>query len=84
MSTEINERIAVGAVFDRGAVKPAWFVRGRRRYVVREVTQRWQTREGDAPILHVGVTDGASCFELALNQHTLSWTLVAVETDGCE
>lgn len=82
MGTPINERVAVGVVFNRGLVKPAWFFWKGRRYAVREVTQRWESRHGQARILHLGVTDGADCFELALNQHTLAWLLVSVETGG--
>jgi hypothetical protein len=84
MGTEIREPIKVGAVFDRSQVTPAWFVWGGRRYAVRDVTQRWQTREGSTPILHLGVTDGSSCFELTFNQHTLLWLLASVEANGCE
>jgi hypothetical protein len=83
MSTEINEPIQAGIVFDRGRVQPSWFIWNGRKHVVREVTQRWQTREGREDILHLGVTDGAQCFELAFNQHTLAWRLVSLETEGC-
>lgn len=81
MGTEIGEPIRVGVVFQRGVVIPRWFLRGGRRYNVARVTMRWQTREGAETILHLGVTDGTSLFELAFNQKTLSWTLVSVE-DG--
>ena len=84
MGTQVNEAVKVGVVFDRGAVRPAWFIWAGRRYAVREVTQRWQTKEGRSPILHLGVTDGANGFELAFNQETLSWSLAAIEVDGCE
>ena len=84
MSTEIHEPVIAGVVFNRATVRPAWFFWKQRRYPVKEVTQRWQTKEGQVPILHLGVTDGTTCFELTFNQHTLIWTLASVETDGCE
>ncbi len=84
MSTEIHEPVSVAVVFDRLHVRPAWFLWNQRRYPVKEVTQRWQTKDGQAPILHLGVTDGATCFELTFNQHTLIWQLASVEADGCE
>ena len=84
MGTEIQEPIKVGAVFTNGLVKPAWFIWNDRRYEVHEVTMRWQTREGTASVLHLGVTDGASLFELAFNQQTLHWCLASAESDGCE
>ena len=34
---------------------------------------------GRAPILHLGVTDGANLFELTFNQKTLAWRLASVE-----
>ena len=83
MSTDIDEPLKTGVIFDRQLIRPAWFVWNGRRYAVRQVTQRWQTKEGQAPILHVGVTDGASTFELTLNQHSLIWRLAAVEANGC-
>ena len=84
MGTEIHEPIKAGVVFDRTLIKPAWFIWGQRRYTVKEVTQRWQTKEGQAPILHLGVTDGATCFELTFNQQTLIWHLASVEANGGE
>jgi hypothetical protein len=84
MGTPINEPIRTGVVFDYQSVKPVWFMWGARRYPIREVTQRWQTRQGTTPILHLGVTDGVSCFELAFNQDTLTWRLISAEADWCE
>ncbi len=83
MGTQIDEPITVGVVFERSRVRPAWFIWGSRRYVVKDVTQRWQTKAGQTPILHLGVTDGASTFELTLDQHALVWRLAAVEANGC-
>lgn len=82
MGTEIHEPITTGVIFDHGVITPAWFIWGGRRYQVREVTQRWQAKNGQATIVHLGVTDGASLFELAFNQQTLIWSLASVEADG--
>ena len=79
MSTEVDEPIQVGAVFASGQVRPAWFLWRRRRFAIREITMRWQTQEGRTRLLHLGVTDGASVFELVLNQETLGWRLAAVD-----
>jgi len=75
----IDEPIAVGAVFDRGRIRPAWFLWQGRRYDRCQVTLRWQTREGTAPILHLAVAAGGATFELTLNQQTLAWRLAAVD-----
>lgn len=79
MGTRINEPITVGAVFQQSLVRPAWFRWGGRLYTVRDVTQRWQTKDGQALLWHLGVTDGATCFELIFNAATLRWSLAAVE-----
>jgi hypothetical protein len=79
MSTPIHEPIQVGAVFISSGVTPRWFLWRCRRYQIRQITMRWQTQEGRATILHLGVTDGASLFELEFNQHSLTWWLGAVE-----
>jgi hypothetical protein len=73
--TIINENIDVGAVFGKGKVVPKWFLWKKRKYDIKETTFRWQDKEGDDIIQYFAVTDGATSFELALNQKTLSWTL---------
>ena len=81
MATQIHESITTGVTFNRTIVHPAWFIWNRRRYKIQAVTQRWQTKEGTATILHLGVTDGTTTFELTFNQHTLVWHLASVEAD---
>jgi hypothetical protein len=82
MTTAIHEPVSVGAVFEQGVVRPAWFLWQRRRIAVKQVTLRWHTKEGAARVLHLGVSDGANTFELQLNQETLRWSLAAVEPDA--
>ena len=78
MSAEIHEPITAAVVFDRAHVRPTWFLWKQRRYPIKEVTQWWRTKEGQAIILHLGVTDGSTCFELTFNQHTLVWHLASI------
>lgn len=76
MDTEkINESIDVGAVFGKNKIRPRWFVWNGRKIDVKEVTYAWKAREGDAVILYFAVTDGATSFELSLNQKTMQWFL---------
>ena len=76
MDTEnINESIDVGAVFGKNKIKPKWFVWNGRKIDVKEVTYAWKAREGDAIIQYFAVTDGATSFELSLNQKTMQWML---------
>ena len=76
METEkINESIEVGAVFGKSRIKPKWFVWNGRKIDIREVTYAWKAREGEAVVQYFAVTDGATSFELSLNQKTMQWTL---------
>ena len=84
MGTRVDEPVKAGVVFGPEGIKPVWFIWKKRRYEVRDVTMRWQTKEGSATILHLGVTDGANVFELTCNQQTLTWRLAEVEAHGCE
>ncbi len=79
MSTALREPVQVGVVFERGVARPVWFTRQGRRYEVCGVTMRWTTREGRATLLHFALTDRTNTFELAFNQETLAWHLLAVE-----
>jgi len=74
-TVSIHERVDVGVVFGRNRILPKWFVWNTRKYDIKEVTYLWQDTQGEAKVLHFSVTDGATCFELSLNQKTLQWQL---------
>lgn len=74
-SVAINESIEVGASFRKNGVLPRWFVWQGRKYCVQQTTYIWRERLGEALLMYFAVTDGATSFELSLNQHTLIWTL---------
>lgn len=82
MSTStIKEKIKVGAVFDGDRIKPKWFIRNNKKHAVERVTYSWHEKQGEAQVMHFSVTDGATLFEICLNQKTLAWTLEKVNTD---
>ena len=78
MTTEINRRVKVGAVFEGTIVTPKWFVWENRRRMIAQVTWRWYTMDGETRIVHFSVTDGGNLFELTFNPVTLEWRLVRV------
>ena len=43
---EFDEKISVGAVFDRG-IRPVWFKWGCRLHRIDRITYRWKDRVGD-------------------------------------
>jgi len=79
----IDEPITVGAVFRGTLVKLRWFIWKDRRYVVKETTFSWRSRQGEAVMAHFSVTDGSTLFELSLNQRTLAWRLEKICSQNC-
>jgi hypothetical protein len=65
----------VGAVFVKNKIKPKWFLWHNRKYAIKETTYTWHETEGEATVIHFTVTDGATLFELSLNQTSLAWRL---------
>jgi hypothetical protein len=74
-STVINEPVDVGAVFGKNKIKPKWFLWHNRKYQIQETTYTWHETEGEVAVIHFTVSDGATLFELSLNQKTLHWRL---------
>lgn len=73
---EIGEAVDVGVAFKKGRrPDPKWFLWRGRRHDIKSVDMAWKGKEGDTPLLFFSVTDGATVFELRLNQKTLEWTL---------
>jgi len=74
----IDERIAVGAVFQDNVVKPRWFIWNNRKYEVKEITFRWKNRVGADVFSYFSVSDGNNLYQLSLSQKHLLWTLEKV------
>ena len=77
----INEPVDVGAVFSGNRIRPKWFIWNSRKYQIKEITYTWRDKKGQARIIHFSVTDGATLFELSLNQNSLSWCLEQVSIE---
>lgn len=78
-----SESLRVGAVFGPGnRLRPVWFDRKGRQYRIREVTYRWQEREGAATILHFAVTvqEEAALYELCYDTAGQHWSLTTLES----
>jgi len=74
-TTDIQQKVKVGAVFEGLKVTPKWFLWCGKKHAIEQVTFTWKTKEGDAQVIHFAVTDGATGFELSFNQKSLQWTL---------
>ena len=67
--------VRVGAVFERGRVRPVWFVSGSRRVQIDRITYRWKEREGMATLLHFSIDAGGEVYDLVCRLDTLEWFL---------
>lgn len=56
-------------------VRPVWFELNLRKHEVRETTYRWESRLGNAPLLHYAVSDGEAMYELVYNTKSQSWSI---------
>lgn len=74
----IDERIAVGAVFQDNVVKPKWFIWNNRKYEVKAITFRWKNRIGADVVSYFSVSDGNNLYQISLSQKHLLWTLEKV------
>ncbi len=79
----IDEFVKVAAVFKTGEdIRPAWFVWGNRKYVVKEVNYFWVERSGRDKLFCFSVTDGANTYELSFNADRAVWKLQKVCQEG--
>lgn len=79
MATE-RSALRVAVVFGPDCiVRPVWFELNRHKHEIRETTYRWESRFGDAPLLHYAVSDGEALFELVYNTVSQSWNIVSQE-----
>ena len=74
-TTEINQKIKVGAVFEGSLIKPKWFMWVNKKFEVKKIAMRWKSSEGSATILHFSITDEKNMYELSFNQKTMEWML---------
>lgn len=79
MSIAVDEPVKVGAVFNRGTIRPVWFDWNGRLVRIKETTFVWTTFEGSSTIHHFSVTDGKGLFELCYQGDSLHWRLARTE-----
>lgn len=67
--------IKVATIFEKGRLRPVWFICEGRKYSVKEITYEWRSREGASRIYHYAVSNGANIFELVFNDKEMTWQL---------
>jgi len=76
----IEQNIRVGVVHGPGRrMRPVWFDLRQRKHVVREITNVWRDRQGEAVRIHFHVTDEGALYELIYNLADTSWQLEQIE-----
>lgn len=60
-------------------MRPVWFDLRQRKHVVREITNVWRDRQGEAVRIHFHVTDEGALYELIYNLADTSWQLEQIE-----
>ncbi len=78
MYEEINEQVAVVAIFRNGHAFPHSFSWHGRKLLVDKVNLEHQERHGDDLLFCFAVTAGGNSYELSFNSHLLVWTLEKV------
>jgi hypothetical protein len=79
MYTSIDEKVKMVAVFEKGQIIPRLFRWHSRDYKIKEISIRYQEREGRSINYFFGVeTDTGNVFKLRYNDEQLTWWLTEV------
>ncbi len=68
--------VRVGAIFERGQIRPVWFVIGHQKMDVKRVTYRWKDMVGSVAFIHFSVDSGGEIHELVCRSDTFEWFLL--------
>ena len=76
MYQDIEETVAVIAVFENGVIKPIRFRWNGRAIKIKRITGSWKADVGQSKIRYFAVLDHASnFFQLAYDERNTLWTL---------
>ena len=75
---DVDEAVAVGAVFRGSRIIPRWFVWGRTKREIKAVNMVWRGKEGEALLRYFSVSAEGNTYQLRLNQKTMEWRLEKV------
>lgn len=81
MSRTLDNSLRVGVIHGPGnRITPVWFDLKQRKHSIREVTNVWRSRQGEALHIHFHVTDDGALYELVYDLGDASWTLERIES----
>jgi hypothetical protein len=62
-----------------GRMTPVWFDLQRRKHVIRDITNSWRARQGEAVLVYFHVIDGGALYELVYHLAEARWTVEQIE-----
>ena len=76
----VERDIRVGVIHGPGRrMTPVWFDQKHRKYAIREITNVWRDRQGEAVRIHFHVTTDGALYELVYDLADTTWTLEQIE-----
>ncbi|MCX8083453.1 MAG: hypothetical protein N3C60_00825 [Calditerrivibrio sp.] len=72
-----NIEIAAAVIFDKGDIRPKWFLKNGNKIKILRIIYKWHEREGYYLIYKFTVTDGENLYEIAFNSHLQRWYLIS-------
>ena len=67
--------IKVATIFEKGRIKPVWFIRDGHKCVIKEMNYEWIKKNGQSKIYHFAVSDGTNSFELSFDDREMTWKI---------
>lgn len=80
MTYPVDNTIRVGVIHGPGSrITPIWFDLKRHKHTIREITNVWRDRQGEAVRIHFHVTDEGALYELVYDLASTLWSLEQIE-----
>ena len=82
MFEDINEPVAVIALYDKGVIRPYRIKWRNRVYHVTNLVRNWQEKVGNTRYIHLSVDTKEATMELVIDPSDVSWRLARVNLEG--
>ncbi len=67
--------IKVATIFEKGKLKPVWFIHEARKYPVKEISYEWISKNGASKLYHFAVSDGTNTYSIYFDDRNMKWEL---------
>ena len=69
------QTIKVATIFEKGKIRPVWFLYEGRKYIVKDINYEWTKKNGQSKVYHFAVSDGTNSFELRFDDREMTWKI---------